>query len=87
MIEFPSTPKDYVASSYRYLRLGMVILVVTLGVSIVIERARPTVRLRFSRTYQSSASRPSADTGTLATQPFAALPAFRTSSDARSGAA
>ena len=40
MIEFPSTPKDYVASSYRYLRLGMVILVVTLGVSIVIERAR-----------------------------------------------
>jgi hypothetical protein len=40
MIEFPSTPKDYVASSYRYLRLGMVILVVTLGVSIVIERAK-----------------------------------------------
>ena len=42
MIEYPSTPKDYVASSYRYLRLGMVILVVTLGVSIAIERARAT---------------------------------------------
>jgi hypothetical protein len=40
MIEHPSTPKEYVASSYRYLRLGMVILVVTLGVSIVIERAK-----------------------------------------------
>ena len=42
MIEHPSTPREYVASSYRYLRLGMVILVVTLGVSIVIERAKAT---------------------------------------------
>jgi hypothetical protein len=40
MIQYPTTPREYVASSYRYLRFGMVILVVTLGVSIGIERAR-----------------------------------------------
>jgi hypothetical protein len=42
MIEYPSTPREYIAASYRYLRLGMVILVITLGVSIAIERARAT---------------------------------------------
>ena len=31
---------EYAVSSYRYLRLGMVILVITLGVSIAIERAK-----------------------------------------------
>ena len=37
MSDYPSTPTDYVAASYRYLRLAIVILVVTLGVSLVIE--------------------------------------------------
>lgn len=35
-----SKESEYAVSSYRYLRLGMVILVITLGVSIVIERAK-----------------------------------------------
>jgi hypothetical protein len=39
MSEYPSTPDDYVAASYRYLRLAIVVLVVTLGVSLGLERA------------------------------------------------
>jgi hypothetical protein len=38
--DYPDTPKDYIVASYRYLRLAMVILVVTLAVSLVIEISR-----------------------------------------------
>ena len=40
MSDYPDTPKDYIIASYRYLRLAMVILVVTLAVSLVIEISR-----------------------------------------------
>ena len=40
MSDYPTTPEDYVVASYRYLRLAMVILVVTLGISIAIEVSR-----------------------------------------------
>lgn len=40
MVDDRSKETEYAVSSYRYLRLGMVILVITLGVSIAIERAR-----------------------------------------------
>lgn len=40
MVDDRSKESEYAVSSYRYLRLGIVILVITLGVSIGIERAR-----------------------------------------------
>ena len=40
MVDDRSKESEYAVSSYRYLRLSIVILVVTLGVSIAIERAR-----------------------------------------------
>ena len=40
MSDYPTTPEDYVVASYRYLRLAMVILVITLGISIAIEVSR-----------------------------------------------
>jgi cellobiose-specific phosphotransferase system component IIC len=40
MSDYPSTPKDYVSASYRYLRLAMVIVVAVLAVSLAIEIAK-----------------------------------------------
>ncbi|MFV0307769.1 MAG: hypothetical protein ACK5OX_08500 [Desertimonas sp.] len=42
MTAYPDTPRDHIATSYRALRLAIVVLVATLAISIVIERSRAT---------------------------------------------
>ena len=42
MASYPSSAQDYVVASYRYLRLAMVVLVLTLFAAIVIERSKAT---------------------------------------------
>lgn len=40
MSSYPNDPREYMISSYRYLRLSIVVLVATLGMSLLIERGK-----------------------------------------------
>jgi hypothetical protein len=40
MNSYPGNPREYVIASYRYLRLSIVVLVATLGMSLLIERSK-----------------------------------------------
>ena len=40
MNSYPGSPREYVISSYRYLRLSIVVLVATLGMALLIETSK-----------------------------------------------